>query len=149
MNNPCAHVRCEINHSSVRGYGPLSFLAPFMAALCLADQAFGGKREQHTGAMVGVLIWLLLVVALMVSGYQTEGLGLCSGEMVGEDCDIDCGCGAHGTQMDLKGARAACEPHRECGEPYTCDGGTCACDDGYRYRVLTLATVGAACDDLP
>ena len=143
MNNPCAHVRCEINHSSVRGYGPLSFLAPFMAALCLADQAFGGKREQHTGAMVGVLIWLLLVVALMVSGYQTEGLGLCSGEMVGEDCDIDCGCGAHGTQMDLKGARAACEPliRATAGPaPVMIATGT---------EFLILATAGAACDDLP
>jgi len=125
----------------IRGHFAAPF-SPLSAALCLVVQAVYGKRKQRACAMVGVLIWLgLWVLGVLMAAVAEQG-GFCDGEMVGEDCDIDCSCGVHGTQMDLEGARAACEPDRNCGEPLTCDGGTCACDDGYTYR---SAGYGGSC----
>jgi hypothetical protein len=51
----------------------------------------------------------------------------CEGNWIGELCDTECGCGAHGIQTDIEAARAA----------NSCSAGTCTCEGNW---------VGDLCD---
>eukprot|EP01043_Picozoa_sp_COSAG02_P022383 COSAG02_NODE_1162_length_14168_cov_10.478570_10_plen_990_part_00 len=45
----------------------------------------------------------------------------CSGDYIGELCDLECACSGHGTQLALEAAR----------EADSCDAGACHCDEAY------------------
>jgi hypothetical protein len=103
-----------------------------------SEQNLKYKRDVKNKQVAWRLLFAIILVALFCKAFVYTDCGeqgqwgvgscRCIGTSVGYRCQDDCSCGAHGTQLDMPGARAADE----------CDGGRCSCTDNF---------AGAFCDE--